>query len=95
MSLTKLDKLREYSDPEYVMWKAQELGYNPIHESSRKDKKYMVFDGHKMIHFGQMFATDYTKHLDDRRRINFRKRNWRWEYTPQYSASNLSFTLLW
>ena len=95
MSLTKLDKLREYSDPEYVMWKAQELGYNPIHESSRKDKKYMVFDGHKMIHFGQMFATDYTKHLDDKRRINFRKRNWRWEYTPQYSASNLSFTLLW
>ena len=95
MSLTKLDKLREYSDPEYVMWKAQELGYNPIHESSRKDKKYMVFDGHKMIHFGQMFATDYTKHLDDKRRMNFRKRNWRWEYTPQYSASNLSFTLLW
>ena len=95
MSLTKLDKLREYSDPDYVMWKAQELGYNPIHESSRKDKKYMVFDGHKMIHFGQMFATDYTKHLDDKRRINFRKRNWRWEYTPQYSASNLSFTLLW
>ena len=95
MSLTKLDKLREYSDPEYVMWKAQELGYNPIHESSRKDKKYMVFDGHKMIHFGQMFATDYTKYLDDKRRMNFRKRNWRWEYTPQYSASNLSFTLLW
>ena len=95
MSLTKLDKLREYSDPDYVMWKAQELGYNPIHESSRKDKKYMVFDGHKMIHFGQMFYEDYTKHLDDKRRINFRKRNWRWEYTPQYSASNLSFNLLW
>ena len=95
MSLTKLDKLREYSDPEYVMEKAQELGYNPVHESSRKDKKYMVFDGHKMIHFGQMFYEDYTKNLDPRRRMNFRKRNWRWEYTPQYSASNLSFTLLW
>ena len=95
MSLTKLDQLREYSDPDYVMWKAQELGYNPIHESSRKDKKYMVFDGHKMIHFGQFGATDYTKNLDDKRRMNFRKRNWRWEYTPQYSASNLSFTLLW
>jgi len=95
MSLTKLDKLREYSNPEYVMERAQELGYNPIHESSRKDKKYMVFDGHKMIHFGQMFATDYTKHLDPRRRMNFRKRNWRWEFTPKYSASNLSFNLLW
>ena len=95
MSLTKLDQMREYSDPDYVMAKAQELGYNPIHESSRKDKKYMVFDGHKMVHFGQFGAIDYTKSLDPRKRMNFRKRNWRWEYTPQYSASNLSFTLLW
>ena len=95
MSLTKLDQLREYSDPEYVMARAQELGYNPVHESSRKDKKYMVFDGHKMIHFGQMFATDWTRHLNDKRIMNFRKRNWRWEFTPKYSASNLSYTLLW
>jgi hypothetical protein len=95
MSLTKLDQLREYSDPEFVMNKAQELGYNPVHESSRKDKKYMVFDGHKMIHFGQMFYEDNTKHLDPKRRMNFRNRNWRWEFTPQYSASNLSFNLLW
>ena len=95
MSLTKLDQLREYSDPEFVMKKAQELGYNPVHESSRKDKKYMIFDGHKMIHFGQMFATDWTRHLNDKRRMNFRKRNWRWEYTPKYSASNLSYILLW
>ena len=97
MSLTKLDQLREYSDPDYVMWKAQELGYNPIHESSRKDKKYMVYsqDEGRMIHFGQMFYEDYTKHLDPKRRMNFRNRNWRWEYTPKYSASNLSYTLLW
>ena len=95
MSLTKLDQLREYSDPDYVMAKAQELGYNPIHESSRKDKKYMVFDGHKMVHFGQFGAIDYTRSLDPRKRMHFRNRNWRWEYTPQYSASNLSFTLLW
>ena len=95
MSLTKFDQLRDYSDPEYIMTKAQELGYNPIHESSRKDKKYMVFDGHRMIHFGQMFYEDYTKHLDPRRRMNFRNWNWRWEFTPKYSASNLSYTLLW
>ena len=95
MSLTKLDQLREYSDPEFVMKKAQELGYNPVHESSRKDKKYMVFDGHKMIHFEQNFYEDYTKHLDPKRRMNFRKRNWRWEYTPKYSASHLSYSLLW
>jgi hypothetical protein len=95
MSLTKLDQLREYSDPEFVMKKAEALGYYPVHESSRKDKKYMIFDGNKMVHFGQFGATDYTKHLDPKRRMNFRKRNWRWEFTPKYSASNLSFTLLW
>ena len=95
MSLTKLDQLREYSDPDYVMAKAQELGYNPIHESSRKDKKYMVFDGHKMVHFGQFGAIDYTRSLDPRKRMNFRNRNWRLEFTPKYTASNLSFNLLW
>ena len=95
MSLTKLDQLREYSDPEYVMTRAHEMGLNPVHESSRKDKKYMIFDGNKMVHFGQMFYEDYTKHLDPKRRMNFRNRNWRWEFTPKYSASNLSFNLLW
>ena len=97
MSLTKLDQLREYSDPEYVMARAHEMGLNPVHESSRKDKKYMVFspDEGKMVHFGQNFYEDYTKHLDPKRRMNFRNRNWRWEFTPKYSASNLSYTLLW
>ena len=97
MSLTKLDQLREYSDPEYVMARAHEMGLNPVHESSRKDKKYMMFspDEGKMVHFGQFGATDYTRHLDPKRRMNFRKRNWRWEFTPKYSASNLSFNLLW
>ncbi len=73
MSLTKLDQLREYSDPEFVMKKAQALGYSPVHVSSRKDKKYMVFspDEGKMIHFGQMYATDHTRHLDPKRRMNF------------------------
>ena len=72
MSLTKLDQLREYSDPEFVMGKAHEMGLNPVHESSRKDKKYMIFDGNKMVHFGQFGATDYTRHLDPKRRMNFR-----------------------
>ena len=95
MQSNKLRELRNYSDPEYVMNKAKMMGLNPVHESSRKDKKYMVFDGRTMIHFGQMFYQDYTKHLDPKRRMNFRNRNWRWEFTPKYSASNLSFNLLW
>ena len=95
MSLTKLDQLREYSDPEYVMAKAQELGLNPVHESSRKDKKYMIFDGQKMIHFGQMFYEDATKHHDERRIMNFRNRNHKWANAPIYCAAWLSFYLLW
>jgi hypothetical protein len=97
MSLTKLDQLREYSDPEYVMARAQEMGLNPVHESSRKDKKYMIFSPEegKMIHFGQMLYEDATKHHDERRIINFRKRNSKWANAPIYSAAWLSYNLLW
>ena len=51
MQSNKLKELRNYSDPEYVMNKARMMGLNPVHESSRKDKKYMVFDGRTMVHF--------------------------------------------
>ena len=44
---SKLKQLREFSDPEYVMMKAKQMGLNPVHESSRKDKKYMIFDGRR------------------------------------------------
>ncbi len=88
---SKLTQLKEFSNPEFVSWKAQQMGLNPVYESSRKDKKYMVFDGHKMIHFGQMFATDYTKHLDDKRRINFRKRNWNTRHNIAHQTYHLSF----
>ena len=62
MQSNKLKELRNYSDPENVMNKAKMMGLNPVHESSRKDKKYMVFDSNKMVHFGQMGYEDYTKH---------------------------------
>jgi len=39
MQLKKLEELRKFSDPEYVMKKAKMMGLNPVHESSRKDKK--------------------------------------------------------
>jgi hypothetical protein len=47
MQPNKLEELRKVSNPEYVMNKAKMMGLNPVHESSRKDKKYMVFDGRK------------------------------------------------
>jgi hypothetical protein len=94
---SKLTQLKEFSNPEFVSWKAQQMGLNPVYESSRKDKKYMVFDGKKMVHFGQFKPPyeDYTKHGDEKRRDNFRKRNMRWAYARKYSPAWLSFHLLW
>jgi len=95
MQSNKLKELRNYSDPEYVMSKAKMMGLNPVHESSRKDKKYMVFDGNKMVHFGQMFYEDASKHHDLERVNRFRKRNWKWQFEPKYSPAWLSWFLLW
>ena len=95
MQSNKLKELRNYSDPEYVMQKAKMMGLNPVHESSRKDKKYMVFDGRTMVHFGQMGYEDATKHNDSNRINRFRKRNWKWQNSPKYSPAWLSWFLLW
>ena len=95
MQSNKLRELRNYSDPEYVMNKAKMMGLNPVHESSRKDKKYMVFDGRTMVHFGQMGYEDATKHNDLDRIIRFKKRNWKWQNSPKYSPAWLSWFLLW
>ena len=91
----KLDELRKYSDPEIVAEKAQQLGLNPVHPSSQARKKFMVFNGEKMVSFGQMGYQDYTKHGDKKRRDNFRKRNHRWASAPRYSPAYLSYNLLW
>ena len=95
MQSNKLKELRNYSDPEYVMNKAKMMGLNPVHESSRKDKKYMVFDGRTMVHFGQIGYEDATKHNDLDRINRFRKRNWKWQNSPKYSPAWLSWFLLW
>jgi len=95
MQSNKLIELRNYSDPEYVMNKAKMMGLNPVHESSRKDKKYMVFDGRTMVHFGQMGYEDATKHNDLNRINRFKKRNWKWQNSPKYSPAWLSWFLLW
>ena len=95
MQSNKLRELRNYSDPEYVMNKAKMMGLNPVHESSRKDKKYMVFDGRTMVHFGQMGYEDATKHQNLDRINRFRKRNWKWQFEPKYSPAYLSWFLLW
>jgi len=91
----KLSVLERYSDINEVKRRAYNLGLNEVHPSSQAKKKYMIFDGQKMIHFGSSKYEDYTKHHDEKRRNNFRSRNWRWETAPRYSAAWLSWNLLW
>ena len=94
--MSKLNELKKYSNPETVMMKARDMGLNTIQVSTRKDKKYMVYGSNKkLVHFGQMGYEDYTKHKDNKRRDNFRKRNIKWAYAPKYSPAWLSFYLLW
>jgi len=91
----KLGVLKRYSDINEVNRRAQSLGLNEVHPSSNARKKYMIFDGHKMIHFGSSNYEDYTKHHDEKRRMNFRTRNRRWETAPRYSPAWLSWNLTW
>jgi hypothetical protein len=93
--MDKLPELRKYSNPSLVKNRAERLNLNQVFISTRKDKKYMIYNGRQWIHFGQMGYEDYTKHHDDVRRDNFRKRNRRWFFGPIYSPGRLSYTLLW
>ena len=91
----KLDVLKRYSDINEVNRRAYNLGLNEVHPSSRKDKKYMVFSGIKMVHFGSSNYEDYTKHHDEKRRNNFKSRNRKWKDAQRYTPSFLSYYLLW
>jgi hypothetical protein len=93
--MNKLHELSKYSDIDEVNRRAYNLGLNQIHPSSRKDKKYMVFDGNKMQHFGQMFYEDATHHKNIKRINNFKNRNKKWATAPRYSPAFLSYYLLW
>jgi hypothetical protein len=85
----------DFSNPELVFKRAKVLGIDHIELSTRKDKKYKVWDGNKWVHFGQMFWEDYTKHKDKRRRELFRIRNHKWATNPKWTASWLAYHLLW
>ena len=68
-----------------------------IYLSTRKGKKYVVInpETNKKIHFGDMNYFDYTKHLDEKRRQSFRNRNKKWKDAKPFTASHLSYFLLW
>lgn len=93
--------VRLYSNPEQVYKNSLKYfkKHIPIYFSTRRNKKYMIFDekNNKWVHFGIMNPPmeDYTKHQDEERRRLFKLRNARWKDAPKYSASALSYYLLW
>jgi hypothetical protein len=98
----KLKELLKYSDPEDAQKNAiKYLGKDALlYLSTRKNKKYSILNPNtgKMVHFGQMEFSDFTKHRNEARRQNFLRRTahikGNWKDNP-YSSNNLSRELLW
>lgn len=98
-NISKDNEIWNWSNPIQVRKMANKyLGKDiPIYLSTKKDKKYMLQnpETNKWVHFGQLFSEDYTKHQDEERRNRFLKRNARWKNQPKFTASFLSYWLLW
>jgi len=92
----KSDEIKKYSNPEKVKKIAKMMGLNPVEISTRKDKKYMIYDNEGHVkHFGVMLYQDYTKTNDKDKLKLFMNRNHRWYDAPKYSPAYLSAYLLW
>jgi hypothetical protein len=69
-----------------------------LYTSTRKNKKYMLFNGCKTVHFGQIPYEDFTKHKNKTRRKNYLIRSnnikGKWK-NDKYSPNNLAINLLW
>jgi hypothetical protein len=93
----KLLELEPYTDIKKVRKIANKMGLNMVYPSTRKDKKYMIRDPktYKFVHFGQMSATDFTRHMDIERKNKFKNRNKKWADAEIYSPAFLAYWLLW
>jgi hypothetical protein len=87
--------IEDFSNPAMVFKRAKVMGIDDIKLSTRKDKKYMAYDGSKWVHFGQMGYSDYTKTKDKHKRDLFRKRNHKWADAPEMTPAFLAYYLLW
>jgi hypothetical protein len=89
----------DVSDPQVVLRNAKKYYGRgvQIYLSSNKNKKYMILhpETGKRVHFGSILFEDFTKHKDETRREKFRSRNRRWQDAEPYTASHLSYYLLW
>ena len=94
----KYEDIIKISDPYKVYIKFKDIYPCDSHIaiSTRKNKKYMIYNPEKdkYIHFGSTME-DYTKLQDQQKSINFFIRNQRWAEADMYSAAYASYYLLW
>jgi len=99
----KLEQLMKVSNPKEVIKNAQQYFNDPdikVYLSKRKDKKYAIYDPNikKLVHFGNVNYSDYTKHKNEERRLNYLNRashirgSWK---ENLFSPNNLSLHLTW
>ena len=93
---TDKEGIEKYSNPKLVQKKAKQYGIDVVY-SPRKNKKYRIVnpETNEYVDFGFFGMEDYTRHLNENRRRLFRLRNRKWADAPKYSASWLSYYLLW
>ena len=67
-----------------------------LYDSSRKDKKFMVYnpDG-KKVHFGQLGYDDYHTEKDEKKRELFLSRNNKWKNAEKWTPAHLAYYVLW
>jgi hypothetical protein len=99
----KLEQLMKVSNPKEVIKNAQQYFNDPdikVYLSKRKDKKYAIYDKiiKKLVHFGNVNYSDYTKHKNEERRLNYLNRashiKGNWKENP-YSPNSMSINLTW
>ena len=97
----KLTQLQKVSDIKRVIENFKKYigdDEKSLYVSLKYNKKYMVIDNGKYIHFGDIYFPDFTKHQDEQRRRRYLKRanaikgSWR---DNKYSSNSLAINLLW
>ena len=95
----KMELVNKISNPVIVYKKIKEIYPcdSEIRVSTRKDKKYMIYNPNtcKWFHFGSSNYSDFTRHGDLQRRKNFLIRNQRWAEADIYTPAYASYYILW
>lgn len=98
-----MEKLSRVSNFKTVQRKANQLlgdrfeGKVPLELSTRSGKKYMIgIPGtRRKVHFGDLIREDFTKHNNQKRLNDFRRRNAKWANASWDTPMWLSYNLLW